>query len=167
MITAFLDRDGTINEKPEEGDYVTAPAGLRLLPGAADAVRALNDAGVFVVVVTNQRGIALGVMSHQDLAEVHQKLQEDLRSEAGAHVDAFFYCPHDRGTCDCRKPEPGLLLRAAERFPSIDLGHAVLVGDAASDVEAGRRAGVATRLQIGVDVASLKEAAELVLAGAL
>jgi D-glycero-D-manno-heptose 1,7-bisphosphate phosphatase len=158
---AFLDRDGTINVKAPEGEYVETPAEVRLLPGAAAAVRRLNEAGIPVLVVTNQRGIALGRMTEADLAAVHRRLAELLAAE-GARVDAWYHCPHDRGECDCRKPEPGMLLRAA-REHGVDLERSVMIGDAESDVEAGRRAGARTVL-LGVEAESLEAAVEAVLA---
>ncbi|HEV2062608.1 MAG TPA: HAD-IIIA family hydrolase, partial [Solirubrobacteraceae bacterium] len=102
---AFLDRDGTINVKPPEGEYVEAPEELRLLPGAAAAIARLNAAGLPVIVVTNQRGVALGRMTEADVAAVHDRLREEL-SRAGAHVDAIYHCPHQEGACACRKPRP-------------------------------------------------------------
>src|ERR1700752_1585931 len=92
----LLDRDGTINVKAPEGDYITAPGELELLPGAGRAIAMLNRAGVPVAVVTNQRGIALGRMTDQDLDLIHARLRELLAAE-GAFVDAFFHCPHDIG----------------------------------------------------------------------
>ncbi len=151
---AFLDRDGTINVKAPEGDYITAPDLVRLLPAAAAAVRRLNDLGALVLVVTNQRGIALGRMTAGDLAGVHRRLQELLAKEAGAHVDAFFACPHDHGECECRKPQPGMLRDAMCAFPDIDAGRSVLIGDAPSDIAAGERAGLPA-VQIGRHAADL------------
>ena len=140
---ALLDRDGTLNRKAPDGDYVTAADALELLPGAAAAVRRLNDAGVPVAVVTNQRGIALGRLSEDGLAAIHARLGERLAALAGGRVDRFYHCPHEQGACDCRKPQPGLLLRAAADF-GVRPGDAVMFGDAASDVEAGRRFGART-----------------------
>jgi D-glycero-D-manno-heptose 1,7-bisphosphate phosphatase len=139
----FLDRDGTLNVKAPEGCYVASPADLVLLPGAADAVRRLNRAGVFVVLVTNQRGIARGLLSPAAHTGVMGRLTEELAS-AGAHVDAVYVCPHEKGSCDCRKPAPGLLLQAERAHPRINLSDAVTVGDAESDVDAGIAAGTGT-----------------------
>jgi D-glycero-D-manno-heptose 1,7-bisphosphate phosphatase len=141
--TAFLDRDGTLNVKAPDGDYITDPGHLKLLPGAASAVRRLNAAGVFVVLVTNQRGIARGLMTAEDYAGVMQRLAEGLAAD-GAHLDAVYMCPHDYGCCDCRKPAPGLFFRAAREHPGIELHRAVTVGDSESDVLAGAGAGTAT-----------------------
>lgn len=141
--TAFLDRDGTLNVKAPEGAYVTDPDRLRLIPGAADAVRRLNDAGLFVVLVTNQRGIARGLLSEDAHAQIMGRLADGLAA-SGAHLDAVYVCPHDEGCCDCRKPAPGLFLRAAREHPEIDLRRAVTVGDSESDIVAGAEAGTAT-----------------------
>jgi D-glycero-D-manno-heptose 1,7-bisphosphate phosphatase len=141
----FLDRDGTINVNAPPGEYVTSPDELVLLPGAAEAICALNAAGVWVGVVTNQRGIALGEMTEADLRAVHVRLAEEL-ARAGAHLDAIYHCPHEQGDCSCRKPEPGLLLQAQRENPGLSFAAAALIGDAQSDVEAGRRMGVSTVL---------------------
>jgi D-glycero-D-manno-heptose 1,7-bisphosphate phosphatase len=159
---AFLDRDGTINEKAPEGDYIKRPAEVVLLPGVAEAVRRLNDAGIWVIVVTNQRGIALGRMTERDLEAVHAELSAQLEAAAGARIDAFFHCPHDVGECDCRKPETGMFRQARERFPWIDLASSVVIGDSPSDVAAGRTLGIWT-LRLGVDAPDLSAAIEQVL----
>ena len=141
--TAFLDRDGTINESPPEGEYVTSPEGIRLLPGAAEAIRRLNEHPAKVVVVTNQRGIALGRMTEADLSAVHERLEAELARE-GAHLDAILHCPHHEGMCECRKPGPGMFERAAREIDGVELAGAAMVGDTARDVEAGRRLGLTT-----------------------
>ena len=140
---AFLDRDGTINVKAPEGEYIVAPGEVRLLDGAAAAIARLNRAGIPVLVVTNQRGIALGRMSEEDLARVHARLTELLGRE-GARVDGWYHCPHETGACDCRKPGTALFERAAEEHGIEQLGEAVVIGDSASDAEAGRRIGATT-----------------------
>jgi D-glycero-D-manno-heptose 1,7-bisphosphate phosphatase len=140
LAAVLLDRDGTINVKAAEGDYITGPEQLSLLPGAARAIRALNVAAVPAVVVTNQRGIALGRMDEDDLAAVHARLS-DLLAREGAALDAIFHCPHDKGVCQCRKPGIGLLRRAQEHLGLSTLRSSVMVGDSESDVLAGRRAG--------------------------
>jgi D-glycero-D-manno-heptose 1,7-bisphosphate phosphatase len=158
--TVFVDRDGTLNVKAPEGEYVTHPDQVVLLPGVADAVRRLNDAGVPVVVITNQRGVSRGAMSLSDVEAVQTRLDE-LLAEQGAHVDAVYVCPHAADSCDCRKPLPGLLLRARDER-EIDLARAVMIGDAASDVAAGRRAAVRTvRLGDVIDAAADHTAASL------
>ena len=144
----LLDRDGTINVKAPEGEYITRSAQLELLPGAAEAIRQLNRAGVPVAVVTNQRGIALGKMSERDLESVHSRLAE-LLHEQGAAVDEIFYCPHENGACACRKPGTLLLRRAQRAFRLPTLHNTVMIGDSASDVLAGQRAGAPTVLLTG------------------
>lgn len=163
---ALLDRDGTLNRKAPEGEYVTSPGDLELLPGAARAVRRLNDAGVAVAVVTNQRAVALGRLGLPTLAAIHDRLQAELGRQAGARVDAFFVCPHDIGVCACRKPAPGLLARAA-RVLGAPPGQTVMIGDSAGDVEAGRRFGARTiQLTDGPSAADVT-AADLAAAVAL
>jgi D-glycero-D-manno-heptose 1,7-bisphosphate phosphatase len=158
----FLDRDGTINLKAPEGDYVKSPEELELLPGAARAIRRLNDAGVEVIIVSNQRGIALGRMTEGDLQAIHAELAARLKADAGARVAAIFHCPHDRGECDCRKPGTGMFERARERFPWIDLDGSVMIGDSASDIGAGRALGMRT-VWVGHDAPDLAAAVELIL----
>ncbi len=143
FTTAFLDRDGTINRKAAEGEYVGSPDLMELLPGAAYAVRRLNLAGVLVVIVTNQRGVATGSMTIDDVNAVNGRLV-DLLAASGAHVDAVYVCPHGEGDCGCRKPLPGLLHLAASDHPTIELSRSVLIGDSESDIGAGVAAGVAT-----------------------
>jgi D-glycero-D-manno-heptose 1,7-bisphosphate phosphatase len=163
----LLDRDGTLNRKAPDGAYITDPDSLEVLPGAGEAVRRLNDAGVAVAVVTNQRCVALGIVSETMLDEIHARLRDDLAA-AGAHVDAIYYCPHHEGTCACRKPAPGMLEAAAQRFGAAPQ-QTVMVGDADSDVEAGRRFGARTiHLTSGASsahehAADLAAAADLIL----
>jgi D-glycero-D-manno-heptose 1,7-bisphosphate phosphatase len=141
--TAFLDRDGTINASAPEGEYITDPEQLRLLPGAAEAIGLLNALPARVVVVTNQRGVALGKMSEADVAAVNERLLAEL-GRSGASVDAIFHCPHEKDSCDCRKPGPGMFERATREVPGVRLEGAAMVGDSALDVEAGRRLGLVT-----------------------
>lgn len=141
----FIDRDGTLSE---EVGYVNHPARLRLLPRSAEAVRLLNQAGIRVVVVTNQSGVARGYFSEEILHAVNAKLVAELKA-AGAFLDGLYVCPHHptegappfRARCDCRKPKPGLLLRAAREL-GLDLPASYMVGDKSSDILVGKRAGV-------------------------
>lgn len=137
----FLDRDGVLNRRAAPDDYVKSVAEFEWLAGAREGVRRLNDEGWLVLVVTNQRGIARGLMSAADVEAIHARAQRELR-EVGAHVDGFYYCPHGDGDhCACRKPQPGLILRAAQDW-NVDLASSFLVGDDERDIEAARRAGV-------------------------
>jgi D-glycero-D-manno-heptose 1,7-bisphosphate phosphatase len=138
----FLDRDGTLNMKAPEGSYVTGPGELRLLAGVGRAVRRLNDAGLLVLCVTNQRGVALGTMTMGAVHGVNRELQRRLR-RSGARVGRFYVCPHEAGTCNCRKPLPGLLLQAKADYPWLRLANCVMVGDTEHDVTAGLAAGAA------------------------
>jgi D-glycero-D-manno-heptose 1,7-bisphosphate phosphatase len=139
----FLDRDGVINRKPPEGQYVTRWEDVELLPGVAEGIALLNRAGFRVIVVTNQRCVAKGLITAIDLEELHRKMSEVLE-RSGATVHAFYYCPHDIDAgCGCRKPAPGMLLDAA-RSAAIDLRTSWMIGDSDSDVEAGHRAGCRT-----------------------
>lgn len=140
----FLDRDGVINE---EVNYLSSPELLKLLPGAAQAVRQLNQRRIPVIVISNQAGVARGYFSEEDVLRIHDRLS-NLLSREGAHVDRYYYCPHHptegtglyRFDCECRKPKPGLLLRAGSEM-NLDLTRSYLVGDNVTDVEAGIRAG--------------------------
>jgi D-glycero-D-manno-heptose 1,7-bisphosphate phosphatase len=154
----FLDRDGTLNRPAAPGDYVRSPEQVELLAGAARAVGMLRRAGYLCVVVSNQRGVALGLMTEDDLAAVDARVAELIGG-----LDASYYCTHAIGDeCDCRKPEPGLLLRAAEEL-GIDLEQSWMVGDSATDMEAGLAAGCRTLRVQPVDLALL-DAAQTILA---
>jgi D-glycero-D-manno-heptose 1,7-bisphosphate phosphatase len=141
LNTVFLDRDGVINEKMPEGLYVTSWAEFHLLPGVAESIARLNRAGLRVVVVSNQRGISLGLYTAADVRSIHSAFQE-LLARHGAHVDGFYFCPHGKGQCNCRKPLPGLFEQAVAEFPDITAKTSVMIGDSKSDVEFGRRLGM-------------------------
>lgn len=138
----FLDRDGLINRKAAEHDYVKCLNEFFFLPDVPEAIARLNRAGYLVFVVTNQRGIARGLMSAADLQSIHEKMCAELQS-CGAHIDGIYVCPHDIGQCHCRKPDIGLFLQAERDF-QIDKAGSWMVGDSDSDVEAGKRYGVMT-----------------------
>jgi D-glycero-D-manno-heptose 1,7-bisphosphate phosphatase len=144
LHTVFLDRDGTMNVKAAIGEYIKSPADLVLLPGAAKAVATLNAAGLRTILVTNQRWLSEKSADPERYAAVHARLEQLLAHE-GAWLDAAYHCPHATGVCDCRKPDIGMLRRAA-REHSFDLGGAVIVGDSDTDLLAGRTAGTATIL---------------------
>lgn len=140
MRAVFLDRDGVINKKAPNGYYITSWQEFEFLPGVAEAIRRLNQHGFKVIVVSNQRGIARGMMSEEELQEIHRRMLTALERSA-ARIDAIYYCPHDQGECRCRKPEVGLF-RAAERdFPGIAWEESFLIGDSWEDMEASRRLG--------------------------
>jgi D-glycero-D-manno-heptose 1,7-bisphosphate phosphatase len=139
----FLDRDGVINRRPPEGEYVSCCDDFRLLPGVAEAIAQLNRSGRKVIVVTNQRGIALGLYTHADLDRMHDKLRAELAIH-GAHLDGIYVCPHDHGQCNCRKPLTGLFEQAFAKFPSAKPYNSVMVGDSLRDIQAGVRARMPT-----------------------
>ncbi|MEO5651970.1 MAG: HAD-IIIA family hydrolase [Marmoricola sp.] len=139
----FLDRDGTINTRLPR--YVTTPAELDLLPGVGEAVAALNRSGARVVLVTNQRGVATGELDLDQVDKVHSALK-GLLSLSGAWLDHIFVCPHEDGTCGCRKPAPGLFEKALAAAPWADPARCVMIGDMVSDVEPAASLGMATVL---------------------
>jgi D-glycero-D-manno-heptose 1,7-bisphosphate phosphatase len=104
----------------------------------------------------------LGRLTTGDLSSIHARLNELLAEESGAHIDAFFHCPHQIGACSCRKPDIGLFLQAKERWPNIDLGESAMVGDSANDVTAGQKLGMTT-IRLGVDTPDLAAAVGLLL----
>jgi histidinol-phosphate phosphatase family protein len=139
----FLDRDGVLNyNRP---DHIKTPGEYVPIPGAAEAVARLKQGGWVVVVVSNQSGLARGLFDQEALAAIMAKMQSVLRA-AGGSADAVYYCPHAPAAgCDCRKPAPGLLLRAAWEH-GLDLERSYLVGDKACDIECGRAGGLRTVL---------------------
>ncbi len=143
LRTIFLDRDGILNEKMPEGQYVTRWEDFHVLPGVPEALRRLNNAGLRVIVVSNQRGIARGLYTLADVEAIHAAFERQL-SGAAAHIDAFFICPHDHDQCNCRKPLPGLFEQAVAQFPQITADTSVIIGDSVSDIEFGRRLGMKT-----------------------
>jgi D-glycero-D-manno-heptose 1,7-bisphosphate phosphatase len=145
----FLDRDGVINE---EVNYLSAPDQLRILPTVAQSISQLNQQNIPVVVVTNQAGVARNYFNEEQVHLVHAALRQLLASQ-NARIDHFYYCPHHPTAgvgsylqdCVCRKPNPGMLLQAASDL-GLDLQKSVLIGDKASDIIAGFRAGCTTIL---------------------
>jgi len=143
-VAVFMDRDGTINE---EVGYLCRAEELVLIPAAAEAIRLVNEEGMKAVVVTNQSGVAKGYFTEEDVRLINGRLAEMLRDE-GAIIDRFYYCPHHptegrypyRVACTCRKPEPGMLLRAAADL-DIDLARSYLIGDMLKDLDAAHRVG--------------------------
>ena len=140
---AFLDRDGVINRKPPEGDYVTRWEEFQFLPGVVEAIVLLKEAGFRIIVVTNQRCVAKGLLTAADLDSIHQQMCDTLAMN-GATIDRVYYCPHGmQPPCRCRKPQPGMLLSAAVAH-GIDLAASWMIGDSDIDVEAGKNAGCKT-----------------------
>ena len=143
----FLDRDGTITD---EVGYVNHPSRLRLLRGSADAIRMLNDRGVYAVVTTNQAGIARGYFTEDVLKATNERLLK-LLARRCARLDGLYYCPHHptvgpaeyRIDCNCRKPKPGMIESACRDLP-IDLANSYMVGDRISDSTFGHRLGLRT-----------------------
>ena len=166
----FLDRDGTINKYV---GFLRSPSDLKLIDGAAEAIKRINESGYLCIVVTNQPVIARGEVSVSELNFIHNKM-ETLLGQAGAYIDGLYYCPHhpDKGysgevkalkiDCDCRKPKPGMLIKAAEDF-NIDLSSSWMIGDGKNDVGAGKAAGCKTVL-IGEDECEADIMAENLLA---
>ncbi|HQR37513.1 MAG TPA: HAD family hydrolase [Blastocatellia bacterium] len=140
----FMDRDGTVSD---EVGYLNHVSRLRVYPWSASAIRALNDAGLLAVLVTNQAGVARGYFPETMILDVHARLVEELAAQ-GATLDAIYYCPHHptageppyRADCECRKPRPGMLLQAAAEH-DIDLASSYVVGDKYSDVRLAHAVG--------------------------
>ncbi len=139
----FLDRDGVINRKLPEGHYVTRWEEFELLPGVAETIAGWNRLGRRVIVVSNQRGVALGVMTEAELQGIHDRLRAELARD-GARLDAIYYCPHHRDECECRKPRTGMIEAAFRDFSGAGPENSVLIGDSLSDMECGRAVGMAT-----------------------
>jgi D-glycero-D-manno-heptose 1,7-bisphosphate phosphatase len=139
-----MDRDGTISE---EVGYVNHPSRYRVFRYSAEAVRLLNENGWLAILVTNQAGVARGYFTEDLIAAVHDRLKLELKAQ-GARLDAIYYCAHHptvgespyRFDCDCRKPKPGLIRRAAQEF-DVDLAQSWMIGDRYSDIELARNAG--------------------------
>jgi D-glycero-D-manno-heptose 1,7-bisphosphate phosphatase len=138
---AFLDRDGVLNV---DHGYAHRPDQLEWIDGALEAVRLLNEAGYYVIVITNQSGVARGYYSEAAVNEFHSHMQQVLRAH-GAHIDAFYYCPHHPEgkikelavRCFCRKPSPGMLQQAAREWP-LDPSRSFFIGDKDDDMAAAR-----------------------------
>ena len=151
MKAVFLDRDGVINQ--DRDDYVKNLDELHVFPDAPAAIRRLNDAGFEVFVVSNQQGIARGLIAEQDLLAIQNEIVRRV-GQAGGRIAAFYYCPHlASANCSCRKPRPGLILKAAKEH-GIELGASFMVGDSEKDIIAGKSAGTHTVLVLTGSLAS-------------
>ncbi len=136
----FLDRDGVINEKAAPHEYIRSSIEFRLLPNIADWIRLFNALEFVVIVITNQRGVARGLMTEASLASIHSRMLEELAAQ-GARIDDIFCCPHEENSCDCRKPKPGLVYAARDKW-DIDLAHSLILGDSDSDQQLAAACGV-------------------------
>lgn len=161
-VAVFFDRDDTLIKGPNQGEYITTPDQLELLPGAAAAIKRLNQSSIPVFVVTNQPQVAKGLSSVEDIEMINQMFREMLAAE-GATVTAIEFCPHHPNgvvpeyskACQCRKPEPGMLHKLAAAH-QIDLHRSVMVGDFLWDIETGKRAGCQTVLVKTRDAATIE-----------
>ena len=150
---AFLDRDGVINV---DHGYVSQWEQFELIPGVVEALKSLHAAGYLLVVVTNQSGIGRGLYTEAEVVALHNQLNTFLQANASIEIAGFYHCPHHpaeahgalKRVCDCRKPAPGMILAAADDL-NIDLADSILVGDKASDIEAGMAAGVGRLFRVG------------------
>jgi D-glycero-D-manno-heptose 1,7-bisphosphate phosphatase len=141
----ILDRDGVLNREADGGGYIRDPSEFHWLPGALEGLALLAQAGLHLTVVTNQSGVGRGLMSLEELAAVHARMQNDA-SARGAALDAVLFCPHaPEEHCSCRKPAPGLIQAAIARS-GIAAADSIVVGDDGRDLEAAARAGVAAAL---------------------
>jgi len=182
VSTIFLDRDGVINEN--RTDYVKSWQEFRFLPGSKEAIAQLTRAGYRIIICTNQACIARGIISVETVEDIHRRMLAEI-AQIGGRIERVYYCPHgkDEG-CFCRKPRPGMLLRARDEL-DIDLNDAFLIGDSITDIRAGFAAGVRSILVLtglGKEqfhqhlyeaegqfhiTASLKQAVEIILQGLL
>lgn len=127
----FLDRDGVLNRKPPAGEYIRSWQQFTLVPAAVEWIRLFNAMGLLVIIVTNQRGVALGLMQQADVDEIHDRMIQEFQ-QRGARIDDVFCCPHPENACECRKPKPGLVLQACRKW-NLDLTRSILIGD--SDID--------------------------------
>jgi D-glycero-D-manno-heptose 1,7-bisphosphate phosphatase len=145
MRAIFLDRDGVIIRKAPYGEYVADWSEVKFLPGSLDAIAAFSRFGYKVMIVTNQRGVATGKIQLTKVKEIHARMREVIASHGG-DISGIYYCPHDTSeACTCRKPKPGMLLQAAADH-ELSLSECWMVGDAVTDIAAGKRAGCKTVL---------------------
>jgi D-glycero-D-manno-heptose 1,7-bisphosphate phosphatase len=156
----FLDRDGTVIE---DIGYLSETSRIRILPGAAEAIRLLNDNGFKVIIVTNQAGVARGYFTESRANEINEKLRQLLAGQ-GSIVEKIYHCPHHidgivekyKRECNCRKPNPGMIQQAAREL-DIDINNSFMIGDKSSDIVAGRRAGCRTIvIEGGIDYHELE-----------
>lgn len=163
----FLDRDGVINRKAASHEYIKKWEEFEFLSGVKIALKKLSNTNYKIIVLTNQRGISRGKMSLKDLNNIHSNMLKEIKI-SGGRVDSIFFCPHDIGKCDCRKPSPGMLDKAVEKF-NIDLKSSWIVGDSDSDIELGKSRNCKT-IYIGKDfegadykAANLNDAVKIII----
>ena len=144
MKCVFFDRDGIVNQSPGPG-YVERWEDFHLLPEFVDSLRIVTELGYAAIIISNQQGVALGCMTAETVDDMHQRFRDILKQKHGLSLLDIFYCPHKSGTCDCRKPKPGMILEAARRH-RINLAESWMVGDSPGDAEAGKAAGCRTIL---------------------
>jgi len=143
--TLFLDRDGVINERPP-GDYVRHIEAFRWLPGVLESMPVLSEIFGRIIIVTNQQGVGLGLMSADQLERIHHYMEQRIIA-AGGRIDAIMSCTMLRNEPDnCRKPDPKMAIMAKQKFPEIDFEKSIMVGDTESDIQFGRNAGMITVL---------------------
>ncbi len=138
----FLDRDGVINKKAPEHDYIKTWNEFKFLTGVDKAINIFNNAGYKVIVVTNQRGVARKLMSMSDLNNIHINMCNELINK-NAKIDDIFVCAHDKGECNCRKPQIGLFLKAEKKY-QLNKNESFMIGDSKTDIEAGKSYGIKT-----------------------
>jgi histidinol-phosphate phosphatase family protein len=149
----FLDRDGVINRRAPEGEYITRWEDMEILPRVPEAIALLARAGFFVLGVSNQRCVAKGLVTVNELESIHERLCRTLAAK-GATITRIYYCPHEnQARCACRKPDPGMLLTAARDY-QIDLRSSWMIGDSDVDIQAGKNAHCGTVRIGGVDATS-------------
>jgi D-glycero-D-manno-heptose 1,7-bisphosphate phosphatase len=141
----FFDRDGIVNESPGQGRYVTRWDDFHLIPEFPVCLRSVLKMGYQAAIVTNQRAVARGLMTLEDLEDIHRRLKRLLKRRYGLALLDIACCPHNENECSCRKPNPGMILALAKKH-NLDLAGSWMVGDSETDVEAGRRAGCRTIL---------------------
>ena len=141
--TLFIDRDGVINKKLE-GRYVRNWDEFTFIPNALEAINRLSKIFNLIIIVTNQQGIAKGIMTADDLIILHKKMIQEIE-KAGGMINKVYFCPHfEKDNCNCRKPKTGMIENAIKDFPYINRINSYLVGDSVSDIEAGKSAGLKT-----------------------
>ncbi len=141
MKTVLLDRDGVINKNPPDNGYVCNWKDFAFLPNSQKAIKKLTDHGYEIYIVTNQAGIGRGIFSEQQLADVHRQMLVEIE-KFGGKIKKIYYCPHHpNDNCNCRKPKPGMLMRASHEY-NFNLSETFFIGDSISDIQAAQSAGV-------------------------